>query len=164
MKNLFYITLLIGGLFISKSSEAQVNVSINIGSQPLWGPAGYDYVRYYYMPEIDAYYNVSSRRYTYFHGNRWVTKSKLPSRYRHYDMYRTYKVVINDHSPWKYHKRHRSDYGRYARNHHQVVLRDARHRHDDRRGHAKHRYDKKSHKHYDKHHDKHRGHKHDHRR
>jgi hypothetical protein len=160
MKNLLYITLLIGGLFVSKSSEAQVNVSINIGSQPLWGPVGYDYVRYYYMPEIDVYYNVSSRKYTYFHGNRWVTKSNLPSRYRHYDMYRTYKVVINDNSPWKYHKRHRSDYGRYTRNHHQVVLRDAPRGHHDKRGPVKHRYDKKSHKH----HDKNRGHRNDHRR
>ena len=160
MKNLLYITLLIGGLFVSKSSEAQVNVSINIGSQPLWGAVGYDYVRYYYMPEIDVYYNVSSRKYTYFHGNRWVTKSKLPSRYRHYDMYRTYKVVINDNNPWKYHKRHRSEYGRYARNYHQVVLRDAPHRHHNGKGPAKHRYDKKSHKH----HYKHRGHRHDHRR
>lgn len=156
MKKLLYFTLLIGGLFITQSAEAQIRVNINIGAQPLWGPVGYDYVRYYYMPEIDVYYNVASRKYTYYQGNRWVTKSKLPGRYRNFDLYRTYKVVINDQNPWSYHKRHRSDYGRYARNYHQVVLRDAPHRHHDRRAPVKYKKDKKS--------NKHRGHKHDHRR
>ncbi|MGN0003610.1 MAG: hypothetical protein ACI35V_09255 [Sphingobacterium composti] len=156
MKKLLYFTLLIGGLFISQSADAQVRVNINIGSQPLWGPVGYDYVRYYYMPEIDVYYNVASRKYTYYQGNRWVTKSKLPGKYRNFDLFRTYKVVINDANPWNYHKRHRGDYGRHARNYHQVVLRDAPRHHHDNRGRAKHNYDKKS--------NKHRGHKHDHRR
>lgn len=30
----------------------RVSVNINIGSQPAWGPVGYDYVDYYYMPDI----------------------------------------------------------------------------------------------------------------
>lgn len=127
MKKLLYFTLLIGGLFITQSSQAQVSVNINIGSQPLWGPVGYDYVRYYYMPEIDVYYNVATRKYTYFHGNRWVTKSKLPARYRNFDVYRTYKVVINDHNPWHHHKVNRSKYSHYASYRNQHILRDVRH-------------------------------------
>ena len=33
----------------TKNSQAQVKVgvNINIGSQPAWGPVGYDYVDYY---------------------------------------------------------------------------------------------------------------------
>ncbi|MCA5005502.1 hypothetical protein [Sphingobacterium bovistauri] len=162
MKKLLYITLLIGGLFIAKSSSAQVSVNINIGAQPLWGPVGYDYVRFYYIPAIDAYYNVGSRRYTYFQGNRWVTKSKLPGRYRNFDLYRTHKVVINDHNPWNHHRRHRSEYGRYSSYHNQPVLRDVRH----------HRYEvnrrsSKDMKHHGKSHKesrKNRNHRHDNRR
>lgn len=127
MKKLLYFTLLMGGLFITQTSKAQISVNINIGSQPLWGPVGYDYARFYYIPEIDVYYNVASRKYTYFHGNRWVTKSKLPSRYRHVNLFSTYKVVINDNNPWRYHRDHRNSYARYASHRHQPVLRDARH-------------------------------------
>lgn len=158
MKKLLYFTLIIGGLFVSPSSNAQVSVNINIGSQPMWGPVGYDYVRYYYLPEIDVYYNVASRKYTYYHGNRWVTKSHLPSRYRNFDMYRTYKVVINDHSPWHHHGKHKKHYSHYRHNHHhhQVVLRDShrgRHRHiEEYRGsHRDNKYYKKMEKQHRKH-------------
>lgn len=155
MKNLFYLALVIGGLFVSNNSNAQVRVNINIGSQPLWGPVGYDYVRYYYMPEVDVYYNVASRKYTYFHGNRWVTKSKLPKQYRNFDIYRTHKVVINDNNPWKNHSRNRNQYGRYDRNHHQVVLRDGRNNRrspavDYRGPSKKHKESKNSHKRHDR--------------
>lgn len=148
MKRIFYLLVLFIGLGFFQTSSAQVSVRINIGSQPLWGPVGYDYVRYYYLPEIDAYYDVVNRRYTYYQGNRWITKSKLPGRYKHFDVYRTYKVVLNDPSPWRYHSRHRSNYGRHAQHYHtQVVLRDAGRDRDYRgRGHDH----KKSHKHYEK--------------
>ncbi len=31
----------IAGLFLQKA-DSQVNIGVNIGSQPVWGPAGYD--------------------------------------------------------------------------------------------------------------------------
>ena len=126
MKKLIYLSLLFIGFSFTPTAQAQINVNINIGNQPLWGPAGYEFARFYYIPEIDVYYNVANRKYTYFHGNRWVTKSKLPSRYRNFDIYRTYKVVINDDSPWRFHERNRRSYGRYANNRSQVIIRDAR--------------------------------------
>lgn len=124
MKKCFYLSLLFIGLVFFQTSHAQVRVNVNIGSQPLWGPVGYDYVRYYYMPEIDVYYDVMNRKYTYYQGSKWVTKSKLPGRYKHFDIYRTYKVVINDSSPWRYHNNHRRHYRQYAHNRTQVILRD----------------------------------------
>lgn len=156
MKRIFYLSILFFGLGFVQSADAQINVNVNIGSQPLWGPVGYDYVRFYYMPEIDVYYDVAHRRYTYYQGNRWVTKSKLPGRYKNFDIYRTYKVVLNDSNPWRYHRRHRDHYSRYAHNHSQVIIRDGgRSRYDkhNHRGHG--HYDKKSHKKYEKHSKKH---------
>ncbi len=106
--------------------NAQVSVQVNLGVQPLWGPVGYDYVDYYYMPDIDVYYNVPARRYTYFDGGRWITVSSLPSRYSGYDYYHTHKVVINEPNPWLRHDIYRRDYGRYKGVRDQVVIRDAR--------------------------------------
>ena len=140
MKRLLYATVAFGFLTIVPTlSRAQVNVSINIGAQPNWGPAGYDYVRYYYIPEADAYYDVSSRRYTYFHGNRWITRAALPSRFARIDLYRTHKVVINHAHPWKNHKKIRKQYAHYGYDRHPQRVRN----------------DYYGHKHYDKKHKKH---------
>ncbi|WDF70633.1 hypothetical protein PQ465_09710 [Sphingobacterium oryzagri] len=144
MKKIIYTVFALGLLAIAKPAAAQVNVNINIGSQPMWGPTGYDYARYYYMPEMNVYYDVVQRRYTYPRGNRWVTVRTLPASYRHVDMYRTYKVVLNQAHPWKNHRAVRKQYARYANNHSQRVLRD-------HRGHD--RYEKKHHHKKGKHRD-----------
>ncbi len=97
-KILFLLVLCATGL-LSKTSFAQVNVRFNIESQPIWGPAGYNYVEYYYLPEIETYYYVPTRKYVYFENNRWITRSYLPRRYSNYNMYNAHKVVINERSP-----------------------------------------------------------------
>lgn len=152
MKRIVYLAFLIGGLFFVKPAAGQVNVSINIGSQPSWGPVGYDYVRYYYIPEINVYYDVINRRYTHYHGRRWVTSRSLPSRYRNFNFYHTYKVVVNDRDPWRHHDRYYRDYRHYAHHRNQVSIRDHRrgdhHRHNDRY-HDRHDYHHVEH--YDKH-------------
>ena len=124
MRKYFYASLLSAIFALSTPAFAQVNVSINIGSQPAWGPTGYDYARFYYMPEIDVYYNVSNKRYTYYDGRRWVSVGSLPRSYARVDLYRTYKVVINDRDPWHQHPRYKKQYGRYAHNHSQKALKD----------------------------------------
>lgn len=128
MRKIIYAAFLFGLCSVVTPTKAQVNVNINIDSQPLWGPVGYDYVRYYYIPEIDVYYDVPRRRYTYYQGNRWITRASLPSRYRHVDMYKTYKVVVNQADPWRKHSDMKRKYKRYAHGHSQRVLRD-RHGH-----------------------------------
>ena len=65
MKKFFLVLLVAIGSIISKPASAQVSVSINIGSQPTWGPVGYDYVEYYYLPDIETYYYVPRRQFVY---------------------------------------------------------------------------------------------------
>lgn len=56
MKKLILSAALLLSCFAVKTASAQVSVSlgVNIGSQPAWGPVGYDYANYYYMPDIDT--------------------------------------------------------------------------------------------------------------
>ena len=75
-------------------AEAQVSFQLNLGSQPLWGPTGYDYVQYYYIPDIDAYYDVANQDYVYYDNGSWITSYSLPYRYANFDLYRAHKVVI----------------------------------------------------------------------
>lgn len=125
MKKLFYAAAIIAGLFTAGAVQAQVSISVNIGSQPSWGPAGYDYARYYYIPEYNMYYDVPARCYVYYDNGGWIRRASLPRRYRHYDFYRAHKVVINDRTPWHHHDRYRSRYGGYRGR--QVSIRDNHH-------------------------------------
>ncbi|MES2702864.1 MAG: hypothetical protein V4649_09510 [Bacteroidota bacterium] len=123
-KQILLIALLVAGFGIN--SQAQLNVNINIGSQPVWGPVGYDYVEYYYMPDIDAYYDVPRQQYVYYDNNAWVTRRALPPRYGNYNMYDGYKVVINEPRPWMSHDRYRTQYVQYKGRRGQQVIRDSR--------------------------------------
>lgn len=131
MKKLIVLGLLFSSIFICQQANAQVSVTINVGSQPDWGPVGYDYVDYYYMPDIDAYYYVPQKQYIYLESNRWVFAHSLPSRLRWYDPYHGYKVVVNEPKPYLHHETYRARYGKYkgSGGPQQVIIRDS---HDNR--------------------------------
>ncbi|MBS1587581.1 MAG: hypothetical protein JSS82_18760 [Bacteroidetes bacterium] len=119
--------LIIAVLFVSCiTARAQVHVSFNIGTQPVWGPTGYDYARYYYIPDIDAYYDVAAQMYVYQWGKGWRRSRTLPSRYSNVDLYSVHKVVINDPNPWMRHNQYHSQYWGYRGRHDQVAIRDSR--------------------------------------
>ncbi|WP_157986664.1 hypothetical protein [Chitinophaga alhagiae] len=127
MKRFLILVSLIAAGAVFNPASAQVRVSINIGLQPAWGPAGYDYVEYYYLPAMDMYYYVPARQYIYFDHGRWIRTAYVPVRYRHVDFYRTYKVVINDRDPFRYHDRYRVQYAKYRHVHYnRPLLRDTR--------------------------------------
>jgi hypothetical protein len=127
MKKIFILSAILLSVVCYKA-EAQVSVHINIGRQPVWGPPGYDYVNYYYLPDYDVYYDVPRGLFVYFDLGRWNFGPSLPPRYGHYDLYHSYKVVINDRDPWLRHNYYRSHYEGY-RGRHQPVIRDS---HDER--------------------------------
>jgi hypothetical protein len=129
MKKILLITAMIFASLATIKSMAQVSVgvSINIGSQPVWGPVGYDHVDYYYMPDIDVYYNVPQHQYVYLSNGRWIFAASLPARYSSYDVYRGYKVVINEPRPYLHADVYRTRYAKYKGNYgHQAVIRDSR--------------------------------------
>ncbi|MFC0773745.1 hypothetical protein [Terrimonas alba] len=112
-KTILSVTTLIVALAFANNSKAQVNVSININSQPDWGPGGYDYVEYYYLPDIEAYYYVPRHQFVYISGGNWIFSAHLPPAYRNYDLYRGYKVVINQPRAYRYYDSHRVKYSKH---------------------------------------------------
>ncbi|MES2113104.1 MAG: hypothetical protein V4577_30415 [Bacteroidota bacterium] len=128
MKKLFFAAAILFSCVFVHKAEAQVSVSLglNIGSQPDWGPVGYDHASYYYMPDIDTYYDVPAHRYVYLENNVWVHRTYLPVRYRSYDRYHGYKVVVNDRNPWERHDVYRTRYANYRGRHDQAIIRESR--------------------------------------
>ena len=96
-------------LFLAFAGQAQVSVSVNLGSPPPWGPVGFSDARYYYLPDVEAYYDVQSSMFIYYGRGAWIHRAHLPPRYRNYDLYGGYKVVMNDYhgdAPYAHFKDH----------------------------------------------------------
>jgi hypothetical protein len=111
------IKLFVLGLFliVAGNGQAQVSVSINLGSPPQWGPAGYSNARYYYLPDVEAYYDVQAAMFIYYGMGGWVHRAALPTRYKNYDLYNGYKVVMSDYhgnTPYTQFKEHKSKYSK----------------------------------------------------
>jgi hypothetical protein len=102
-------------LFYAGTAYAQISVNVNIGAPPVWGPSGYSDVRYYYIPDVEAYYDVPSAMFIYLNGGTWVHRTYLPSRYRNYDLYNGYKVVMTDYrgdAPYSHFSDHKVKYAK----------------------------------------------------
>jgi len=110
MKKLFFLLALCLSVTFCETAIAQVTLRVNIDTQPIWGPVGYDHVEYYYLPDIDAYYYVPQHRYVYMESGRWISRSSLPQRYRNFDVYSSRKVVINEQKPYLRDKEYKTKY------------------------------------------------------
>ena len=118
------------GLLHTASAQSKPNVCVfcadNKADQPSWGPAGYDFVYYYYLPEIEVYYYVPSHQFTYQKNGLWVTSTSLPLRYAAFNFYKAYKVVMNADGtePYLEHNINKQEYAAYKNKHDQRVNRD----------------------------------------
>ena len=113
MKTLKFIIAALFFFTTTTYTHAQVSVNVNIGTPPAWGPVGYANIDYYYLPDIECYYDIRLSQFIYFGNGRWIHSRYLPVRYRNYDLYRGYKVVLNDYhgrTPYVYFKNHKAKY------------------------------------------------------
>jgi len=126
MKKIIFAVFLLSVVSLkSADSQIRVGLNINIGSQPDWGPTGYDHVDYYYIPDIHAYYDVPNREYVYLNGTVWTRSSSLPPRYRNYDIYNGYKVVINQPRPYLHDNIYQNRYASYKGHSSQPIIRNS---------------------------------------
>jgi hypothetical protein len=104
MKKLILISAIaLSGVFYnSASAQIRVHLGVNFGTPEVYvpsrvvvatpapveynEPASYDGDDdYYYLPDVDAYYNVNDQCYFYNNGGAWVSAAYLPGAYRDYD-------------------------------------------------------------------------------
>ena len=129
-KSILIITLLLSSFaFQSAKAQIKLGLSYNIGQQPIWGPTGYDHAEYYYIPDLDVFYNVPNQQYIYQDQGRWIFNRSLPGRYKDYDLYKGYKVVVNDYLPYHNAQMYRIRYSGYKGKHDQEFIRNS---HEDK--------------------------------
>lgn len=110
------LKLIIAGIILlisANTMQAQVSVNVNLGQPPAWGPMGYSAVDYYYLPDIQSYYDIRNTQFIYFGGGKWNRSRNLPNQYRNYNLYNGYKVVLSDYRgsrPYNDFKNHKVKY------------------------------------------------------
>jgi hypothetical protein len=84
-------------LLVGISATAQTALTTDIQSQiasdeslPVLG------VRYYYYPNLDAYFDSEENLYLYDQGGQYVKAKEIPSGYRGYSLYNKVRVAITD--------------------------------------------------------------------
>ena len=144
-KSILIIAVLLSSVaFQSANAQISLGLSVNIGTpniavQPVWGPTGYDHAEYYYMPDIDVFYNIPQRQYIYMDRGRWSFSASLPSRYKNFDLYSGYKVVVNDDRPYRNAQQYRTRYAKYKGRHDQVAIRNSHEqKYFENKGHPEH--------------------------
>lgn len=94
MKNLKN-TLTLITLFIALTGNAQTAEKRNISGQ-LIDPATNCVLRYYYFPNLEAYYDTQKNVYHYHEDGKWITAEEIPAGYRGYSLYNKVNIIIKD--------------------------------------------------------------------
>lgn len=100
-------------LLVSSTSNAQLSVNVNIGTAPIYHNSANIAVGYYYMPDIQSYYDVRANQYIYLNRGNWIRSRNLPNQYRRYDVNNGYKVALNDYHgnrPYSNYNNHKTRY------------------------------------------------------
>lgn len=120
---LLVVMLLLTGAFAK--AQVAVSVRMNIGTPPpapaVWVPAAPVEARYYYLPEINMYYDTTSRDYIYVNNGAWIRTAYVPVAYRQYNFYRCPKVVVNNYygrTPYTYYKPYKVKKVKPVKHHH----------------------------------------------
>ncbi|WP_309641633.1 hypothetical protein [Flavobacterium sp.] len=65
-------------------------------STPLFNPVTNCQLRYYYFPNLEAYFDTQKSIYYYKENGKWITAEEIPDGYRGYSIYNKATVYITD--------------------------------------------------------------------
>ena len=97
-------------LYTYSTSAVQTNYE-----NPRWAPPYYNGARYYYLPDIEAYYDLSGREFIYLNNGQWNYSPEFPTIYGSFNLNDCFSIVldINVFRPWMHHQYYVSHYPRY---------------------------------------------------
>ncbi|MBS7786685.1 hypothetical protein KIH23_05205 [Flavobacterium sp. CYK-55] len=107
----FVLTLLIVIIF-THLSQAQSEAK-QTSTAPLVDPVTNCQLRYYYFPNIEAYFDTQKRFYYFKQDGDWITADEIPEGYRGYSIYNKVNIFINDYDdedPCQFIELHRKKY------------------------------------------------------
>ena len=93
-------------------SHSQIDVNVNIGTPPVWGPV-VTTQEYYFLPDINSYYDIRQSQFIYLNNGVWIRNKSLPKRFKTYNLNGGNVVIIDDYrgrSPYSKYKSHKLKY------------------------------------------------------
>jgi hypothetical protein len=112
----FILTLVSVSLFSSCDMYSYVSPSSETSYEnPSWAPDYYPGVRYYYLPDIETFYDLSDQEFVYLDNGQWDYSADLPPIYAGFDLNDCFVIAINDNTfePWMHYQYYVSNYPRY---------------------------------------------------
>jgi len=111
MKNFTLLTGLFLATLFTQQANAQLGVRLSVG----FGNRStvYENSRFYYLPDIDAYYDIAAGQYVYFDGNDWIYAAYLPEMYNGFDFNSCAKISVNEVRPYLRNDFYRNRYASY---------------------------------------------------
>lgn len=90
-----------------RPAPAQAQININI-TPPSWGPPAPPAAQYYYIPDVDGYYDLRAQRYIVLRNGTWVRTATLKG----YNPAGFHPVVVDyvGATPWVLVREHRVKY------------------------------------------------------
>jgi hypothetical protein len=80
---------------------------------PLFNPVTNCQLRYYYFPNLEAYFDTQKSIYYYKENGEWITAEEIPDGYRGYSFYNKITVYITDYDddyPYQFIEIHKKKY------------------------------------------------------
>jgi hypothetical protein len=114
MKTIHY--LLTGIMMMASSlNQAQntVNPDFSLEAQAILESGNTLDIRYYYYPNLQAYFDTHTSTYIYTQNGEWIEGSEIPSGFRGYSMYNTKRVAIEDYegdTPFEFFAEHKKQF------------------------------------------------------
>ncbi|HEX8563410.1 MAG TPA: hypothetical protein VF676_10565 [Flavobacterium sp.] len=114
MKTIHYLSLGIL-LFLSSVSTAQVSAypDLNLEANTILQHEMATDIRYYYYPNLQAYFDTKTLTYLYSKNREWVESTRIPSGHMGYSVYNTTKVALTDYlgdTPYEMIEDHKKQY------------------------------------------------------
>ena len=115
-KKLIPVALVATVLFGLSGCGSAYPVSAGVSyANPEWAPPYSAGVRYYYLPDIETYYDLSNNDFVYMDDGQWRFSASLPGMYDGYDLYNGFEIALNRsvYQPWLHNQYYSSNYPRY---------------------------------------------------
>ncbi|MGA1977997.1 MAG: hypothetical protein ABSG89_09115 [Bacteroidales bacterium] len=121
----FAVTFIFFMVISSCAAYSQrIEVGINI-APPVWAPAyqNVNAVRYYYLPDIECYYDVWNHEFVYLEDGNWMFGATLPPAYAWFNLNTAFIVMLNANvfEPWRHFHYYVAHYPRF---YYRTVYRD----------------------------------------
>ena len=116
----FVATSCLGPAYVTRTEVRTIQQpapQVVVVEQPEWAPPceNVQTLNYYYIPDLEVYYDIRAREYVYIDNGNWIFSSYLPPMYSNYNLNDAFVVVLDQkvHQPWRSHNLYVSHYPRY---------------------------------------------------